>query len=198
MANSVCTRAHPGKRFVVVYLHYSSHHKPNAETLLVPQVDPLECRLLIKGGITMTRSARLSSPLFPAVIAALLSGCIFLPGGTVTNSATVVYTAGASQHTAAVELQVAADVVFEALVRIIKESPDIEVVNRNDQAFLIEVAQQKERRITGQVTKLGSGSSLLYIWADAGSSGESGRGMAISAVEVICDELGVSYELVKY
>ena len=145
----------------------------------------------------MTISARLSRPIFPGVIAALLSGCVFLPGGTVTNSATVVYTAGASQHTAAVELQLAADVVFEALVRIIKESPDVEVVNRNDQAFLIEVAQ-KERRITGQVTKLGSGSSLLYIWADAGSSGESGRGMAISAVEVICDELGVSYELVNY
>ena len=145
----------------------------------------------------MTRSARLSSPLFPAVIAALLSGCIFLPGGTVTHSATVVYTAGARQHTAAVELQVAADVVFETLVRSIKKNPDNEVVNRNDQAFLIEVAQQ-ERRITGQVTKLGSGSSLLYIWADAGSSGESGREMAISAVEVICDELGVSYELVNY
>ena len=146
----------------------------------------------------MTRSARLSRSLLPAVIAAFLSGCIFLPGGTVTNSATVVYTAGASQHTAAVELQVTADVVFEALVRIIKENPDVEVINRNDQAFLIEVAQQKERRITGQVTKLGSGSSLLYIWADAGSSGESGREMAISAVEIICDELGVSYELVNY
>jgi hypothetical protein len=145
----------------------------------------------------MTISARLSRPLLPAVIAAFLSGCIFLPGGTVTHSATVVYTAGASQHTAAVELQVDAAIVFDALVRIIKESPDIEVVNRNDQAFLIEVAQQ-ERRITGQVSKLGSGSSLLYIWADAGSSGESGREMAISAVELICDELGVNYELVNY
>ena len=146
----------------------------------------------------MTILGRLSGLLFPVVIAAFLSGCIFLPGGTVTRSATVVYTAGASQHTAAVELQVTADVVFEALVRIIKENPDVEVINRNDQAFLIEVAQQKERRITGQVTKLGSGSSLLYIWADAGSSGESGREMAISAVEIICDELGVSYELVNY
>jgi len=147
--------------------------------------------------MTMTLSARLSSPLFPVVIAAFLSGCIFLPGGTVTHSATVVYTAGARQHTAAVELQVDAAIVFDALVRIIKEHPDNEVVNRNDKAYLIEVAQQ-ERRITGQVSKLGSGSSLLYIWADAGSSGKSGREMAISAVEVICDELGVSYELVNY
>jgi hypothetical protein len=133
-----------------------------------------------------------------SVAAVTLTGCVLLPGGTVTSTATVVYTAGASQHTAAVELSVAAETVFEALVRIIKESPDVEVVDRNDRAFLIEVAQQKERRITGQVTKLGPERSLLYIWADAGSSGQSGRELAISAVEVICDELGVNYELVSY
>jgi hypothetical protein len=147
----------------------------------------------------MRRSKRvflLSASYF--VTAAMLTGCAPLPGSTVTHAATIVYTAGASQHTAAVELPVAAETVFEALVRIIKESPDVEVVGRNDKAFLIEVSQQKERRITGQVTKLGSGNSLLYIWADAGSSGLSGREMAISAVEVICDELGVDYELVSY
>jgi hypothetical protein len=38
----------------------------------------------------------------------------------------------------------------------------------------------------------------LYIWADAGSSGRTGREMAISGVEFICDELGVDYELVQY
>jgi hypothetical protein len=132
------------------------------------------------------------------VPAAMLSGCAPLPGSTVTHAATIVYTAGASQHTAAVELSVAAETVFEALVRIIKESPDVKVVDRNDKAFLIEVAQEKERRITGQVTKLGSERSLLYIWADAGSSGQTGRELAISAVEIICDELGVDYELVSY
>jgi hypothetical protein len=84
------------------------------------------------------------------------------------------------------------------MVRVIKEHPDIEVVERKDKAYLIEVAQEKERRITGQVTSLGSGSSLLYIWADSGSSGRSGREMAISAVEFICDDLGVDYELVQY
>jgi hypothetical protein len=133
-----------------------------------------------------------------SVGAVTLAGCALLPGGTVTSAATVVYTAGASQHTAAVELSVAAETVFEALVRIIKENPDVEVIERKDKALLIEVAQEKERRITGQVTKLGSGTSLLYIWADAGSSGQSGREMAISAVEVICDELGVDYEIVSY
>jgi hypothetical protein len=113
------------------------------------------------------------------------------------ESATVVYTAGARQHTAAVEIPIEAREVFDALVRIIKDNPDVEVIKRNDNGMLIEVAQSS-KRITGQVTKLGSGNSLLYVWADSGTSGRTGRDLAISAVEIICDELGVAYELVNY
>jgi hypothetical protein len=93
---------------------------------------------------------------------------------------------------------VAPPIVFDALVRLIKKRSDVEVVDRNDKAMLIEVAQENERRITGQVTKLAAGNSLLYVWADAGSSGQSGREMAISAIELICAELGVDYEMVDY
>ena len=132
------------------------------------------------------------------VNAVAFTGCMPLSGSTVTHAVTVVYTAGASQHTAAVELSVAAETVFETLVRLIKEAPSIEVVDRNDKAFMIEVTQDKERRITGQVTRLGPERSLLYIWADAGISGQTGRQLGISVVEVICDELGIDYELVSY
>jgi hypothetical protein len=137
----------------------------------------------------------LSVSLFAAAM--LSTGCAALPVGSVTNAATVVYTAGATQHTAAVEMPVEAATVFEAVIRVIEESPNIEVVNRNDKAFLIEVVQG-ERRVTGQVTKLGSGTSLLYIWADAGSSGQTGRELAIASVETVCDELDVEYKLVTY
>lgn len=140
----------------------------------------------------------LSLPAAFGVALALLSGCAPLPGSSVTNAATIVYTAGASQYTAAVELPVLPPTVFEAMVRLIKEDPDVEVVNRNDKAFLIKVADGPERHLTGQVTKLGSGNSLLYIWADAGGSGQTGQELAISTVELICDELGVDYELVTY
>jgi len=129
--------------------------------------------------------------------AAILAGCVLLPGGRVTESATVVYTAGASQHTAAVEVPVEASIVHDALIRIIESNPDVVVINRNDHGMLVEVTQNS-RRITGQVTKLGVGRSMLYIWADSGSSGQAGREMAISAVEKICDELEVEYKLVNY
>ena len=114
------------------------------------------------------------------------------------QATTVVYTAGASRHTAAVELPVTPPVVFEALVRLIEERPEVVVTDRNDRAFLIEVVDGSERKFTGQVTKLGAGNSLLYVWADAGSSGQSGRELAISAIELICEELGVDYEMVNY
>jgi len=147
----------------------------------------------------MNRSTRVFLPFAAYFVASMvLTGCVPLPGSSVTHATTVVYTAGASRHTAAVELPVEPPIVFEALVRLIKERNDVEVVDRNDKAMLIEVAQENERQITGQVTKLGSGNSLLYVWADAGSSGQSGREMAISAIELICEELGVDYELVNY
>ena len=101
----------------------------------------------------MNRSTRVFMPFAAYFVASIvLTGCVPLPGSSVTHATTVVYTAGASRHTAAVELPVAPPIVFEALVRLIKERNDIEVVDRNDKAMLIEVAQENERQITGQVT----------------------------------------------
>lgn len=126
-----------------------------------------------------------------------LSGCIFLPGGTVVDSALVVHTAGSKKHTAAVQVPVAASEVFATIVRLIEDKPDWQIENRNDKAFLIEVAKGS-RSLTGQVTDLGAGRSLLYVWADAGESGATGEEMTTSVVEVVCDELGVKYERVNY
>lgn len=145
----------------------------------------------------MTTAKRILPIAVLFVSAFFVSGCSPMPGSSVTNAATVVYAAGASQYTAAVELQVPAVEVFDALVRTIEKHPEIDLVKRNDKARLIEVSQE-ERRITGQVSSLGSGNSLLYIWADAGSTGESGREIAMTAVEAICSELGVDYEIVTY
>jgi hypothetical protein len=87
--------------------------------------------------------------------------------------------------------------VFAALIRVVTENPDVQVVSRKDGAFLIEVTRD-DKRLTGQVTGLGADRSLLYVWADAGASGLTGRELAITVVETICDELDVAYELVSY
>ena len=126
-----------------------------------------------------------------------LSGCIFLPGGTVVESALVVHTAGSKKHTAAVQVPVAASEVFATIVRLLEENPEWLIENRNDKAFLIEFAKGS-RNLTGQVTDLGAGRSLLYVWADAGESGVTGEELATSMVEIVCDDLGVEHERVSY
>ena len=128
---------------------------------------------------------------------ALLSACSLLPGGSVVESATVVYTAGSKKHTAAVQIPIEASKVFVTIVRLLEQKPDYVIENRNDEAFLIEVAKGA-KSMTGQVTSLGPNRSLLYVWADAGESGLTGEELATSVVEVVCDELGVEYELVNY
>jgi len=127
----------------------------------------------------------------------LPSGCSWLAGGSVVDSATIIYTRGAKKHTAAVQIPVAAAEVFSTVVRLLDEKPDVTIDSRNDKAFLVEVSRGT-RSLTGQVTTLGADHSLLYIWADAGESGLTGEAIALSVLEQICDELGVDYELIHY
>jgi hypothetical protein len=127
----------------------------------------------------------------------LFAACSSLPGGEAYESATVVYSAGSKKHTAAVQVPVAASEVYASIVRLLEERQDLDFENRNDKAMLIEV-EKDSRSLTGQVTELGVDRSLLYVWADAGDSGITGQELAISIVELVCDELGVKYELVNY
>jgi len=131
------------------------------------------------------------------LIFALVVGCTALPARQAVDAALVVHTEGSSQHMIAARVPADASRVFKSFVRIIEEKPDIEVVNRKDNAMLLEVTQDGIK-ITAQVTQLGAGESLLYIWAEAGESGRSGRELATAAVEMICEELGVGFERVDY
>ncbi len=130
------------------------------------------------------------------LLANLLGGCSTLPGGSVYDAATVVYTEGASQHTVAVELPVAPGDVFGSMSRVVEQLPDAKVVNHNEKTFLLEITISG-KRLTGQATDLGNGETLLFIWADAGITGQSGEELALTAVEKICDELDVAYKLVR-
>ena len=127
-----------------------------------------------------------------------LGGCFLLPGGSVVDAALVTHTAGSEQHTAAVKVPVESAAVYAAMIRIVtNENEKVEVINRNDKAYTVEV-ERNGARLTGQVTKLDAHQSLLYIWADAGLSDQTGRSLAISSIEKVCDELGVSCEEVAY
>lgn len=126
-----------------------------------------------------------------------VSGCFLLPGGETVDAAMVVHTAGSAQHTAAVRVPVESAQVYAALVKIVEQDAQVEVISRNDRGMLLEVAEAGES-MTGQVTALGPHESLLYLWADTGKSGRTGRELTASVVEAVCNHLGVVFERVDY
>ena len=139
-----------------------------------------------------------------AAIAALLGcallqlpGCGATPARQAYDAALVVHTAGSSQHMIAARVPAEATAVFQAFDAVIERRPDVAVFNRKDNAMLLEVARD-DVRVTGQVTALNDEESLLYVWADAGESGITGKEVATATVEAICDELGVTFERVDY
>jgi len=135
--------------------------------------------------------------LLPGALAVLVAGCNALPARQATDAALVVHTSGSSQDMIAARVPTDAATVFDSFVRIIEKGPDIEVINRKNDAMLVEIVKDG-LRITAQATQLGAGESLLYIWADAGDSGRTGSELATGAVESICEELGVPCERVDY
>lgn len=140
---------------------------------------------------------RFGPAVLPGLIAMILAGCTALPARQAVDAALVVHTEGSSQHMIAARVPADAPQVFASFIRIIEEEPDIEVVNRKDNAMLLEVTQDGNK-ITAQATQLGAGESLLYVWAEAGDSGFSGRELATTVVEAVCEELGVEFETVRY
>lgn len=128
---------------------------------------------------------------------ALLMGCTAMPARRFADTALMVYTEGSRHDTLAVTLPADAIDVYNAFIRAIEQQPTPVEANRNDDAMLIEI-NKADVSITGQATSIGKGESLLYIWTDAGDSGHSGRELAVAVAEAICDELGVSYETVRY
>jgi len=97
----------------------------------------------------------------------------------------------------AAQVPVDAERVYESFLRVIAERPDISIVTQKDAAMMLEVSRD-DLTLTGQVSSLGAGRSLLYVWADAGDSGLSGRELSEKAVAYICEDLGVSIERVDY
>ena len=134
-----------------------------------------------------------------AILAVLfvISACTAMPARQAADAANVVYTQGASQHMIAAQVPVDAARVFDAFLRVISEHPELTIVTQKDAAMMIEVTRGGFD-ITGQVTALGEGRSLLYVWADAGDSGYSGQELSENAVNLVCAELGVSIERVDY
>lgn len=122
-----------------------------------------------------------------AVVAAVM---LSLVGCGLFSAGEVVYTRGARQHTATAELAVPPQEVYDAMVRITENTPGWKVIDKNPTRRMVE-AEEGGKSVAGQATELGSNSTLLFIWADAGDSGQTGQDLALEAMRDICNELDV-------
>ena len=120
----------------------------------------------------------------------VVQGCLYGPMRAPTSAGMVVYTKGARQHTATVQLMQPPAEVYAAMLRIVAQRPDLQVIDKNDKRYLLELTSG-EKRLTGQATELDANSTLLFIRADAGNSGTTGRDLARDAMTQLCTELGV-------
>lgn len=110
------------------------------------------------------------------------------------STGTVMYTMGARQHTAMLQIALPPADVYSGLLRIVKRDPAVVIENQNDKRFLLEV-EKNSKRLTGQATDLGRRETLLFLWADAGDSSETGAQLMKKVVKEICTELAVKCEV---
>jgi len=118
------------------------------------------------------------------------SACTPLALQPTTSSGLIVYSKEAARHTARVQLPRPPEDVYAGMLAVVGRVPEWKIVTHDDRRFSIEAAEGT-KRLGSQATDLGRGETLLFIWADAGESGQSGRDLALRAVELLCAELRV-------
>ncbi len=124
----------------------------------------------------------------------MLQGCTFGPLRAPTQTGMVLYAKGARQHTATVQLQFPPADVYAAMRQVVGKRPDLKLISSNEKRHLIEVAQG-DKRLTAQATALDGNSSMLFVWADAGNAADTGRDLALRAVNELCKELGTKCQV---
>ncbi len=127
---------------------------------------------------------------FGLVGAFAIQSCTYGTMQAPTSAAMVVYTKGARQHTATVQIARPPAEVYAAMLRILSRSPDLKIINNDEKHYLLEVTKEG-KNLTGQATQLDSHSTLFFIWADAGDSGQTGQSLALDAMRQVCTELKV-------
>lgn len=108
----------------------------------------------------------------------------------VATTGSILYTQGVRQHTAMLQIHLPPAEVYNALLKVVANRPDLKLLNKNAQRLLIEI-EKEGQFLSAQATSLSENQTLLFLWADAGKSGRTGQDLARSATEEICKQLAV-------
>jgi hypothetical protein len=130
----------------------------------------------------------------------VLSVCVLLVGmtGCITAAvtATVVYVVSTMEYTATVEVEAKPADVYDAMLRILKQRSDVEIVKQDAVNYLLDIRKGKNTA-TAQVSLTKSGVTMLKVKAREGETGASHEELALRIVTQVCDELKVQYRVVE-
>ena len=140
---------------------------------------------------TQGRVVRRLTWLATCVLLMSAAGCI-----TAAVTATVVYVASTMQYTATVEVKAKPADVYAAMLRVLKRRPDVEIVQRDDAKYLLEIRKDKNKAMA-QVTTGQGGLTLLKVTAQEGETEASHEDLALRIVTQVCKELKVQYRVIE-
>lgn len=125
------------------------------------------------------------------VTALILQGCVVF----LSSVATMVVMRSKDHLVTTVLVKKSPEKVYAAMNKVLDSYPDVKVLNKDDEKFLIEASRGKNK-VSAKATAYGSGLTQLVVTADAGEEGQSDEDLALRVVTMVCDELGVQYKII--
>ena len=124
-----------------------------------------------------------------------LLGCTYGAMKAPSDAGLVVYTRGASLHTSTIQIAKPADEVYAGMLRAVANYPkELTIVNNDEKHYLLEITHEG-KRLTGQAMEVDANTTLFFIWADTGTTGETGKNLAERATRALCAELKIKCQM---
>ncbi len=120
-----------------------------------------------------------------------MSGCI-----TAATIATIGYVKSRMEHTAVVLLDVSPNKVYGAMEKVAAATEDLEIKKQDPEKHTMEVKRDKNT-VRASAKRLESGKTELKVTASSKEEELSHEELALRVVELVCNELGVHYQVVE-
>jgi len=142
--------------------------------------------------LSASRSVGLVATAFVIGATGLLSGCL-----TTAAALTVVRVVRSDGgETAAVEMEAPPQEVYEAMLRVVDADPQLVLDSRDDRRMTLWVSQGKKTAMAS-AKQANAVYTRLTVTAKNPEDGRRSADLAARAVTRVCEELGVSYQVVE-
>ena len=136
-----------------------------------------------------------TSTVFTLLVAGI-AGCGSSSSVGVIDAASTIYSRGSGEAIVTAKLDASPARVYDAINQLAEQEPGVVIGRRDDQTMTLELTKE-EMRYTLRAAEYDEDETLLFVWYDTGASDRSARDAGLAAIQRICDELHISYELIE-